>query len=188
MNKHWFLIFLIILFSASAFAQQTTKHTVSKGKNLLNIGVGVGNNFFPTEFRTYSPLNPVISYERSISEVISLGVQSSSAVSSSDYLIGGDAIATISTGALYIGGRGSYHFNEALTLNSDKYDVYVGASVGYVLLRQNKDAKTYDTLKNTVGYGAFAGAKYYFAPSFGVYAEAGYQTLSSLTFGFTFKF
>ncbi len=93
---------------------------------------------------------------------------------------------SITYSAIYLGVRGSYHFGDLLSLPKN-IDLYGGATAGYVILVVS-DNEGNAAAGSGAGGGAFVGGKYYFASNIGVYAEAGYQSLSYLNVGVTFKF
>lgn len=150
----------------------------SKGDKLLNIGVGL-NSY-------YSGGIPVgASFELGITEDISVGVNV-------DYLshkykgYGADWKFT----ALYIGARGSYHFNTLLNINNEKVDLYGGAALGYRSFKWNDG--DVEGLKNSYGsgvyFGVFAGGKYYFTNNIAGFAELGAIGSTNVRLGVAFKF
>lgn len=171
----------------SASTEKTTSvRAFSKGDNLLNIGIGIGSPFFGSGYSSSLPVNPSVSYEKGITNEISVGGQV--AFASSKYKVnfpGGNY--SFKENATYIGARGSYHFNELLELDP-KFDVYGGASIGYVIVNV-KDNQGYNgTTGSGVGFGLFAGGKYYFSKNTALFAELGYQSLAVLNVGVAFKF
>lgn len=65
--------------------------------------------------------------------------------------------------------RATYHFD---FVNSEVLDLYAGAMAGTVFFVGGTDGLTSSSTQ--VSPGAFAGINYYFTPSFGVFAEAGF--------------
>lgn len=187
MKKRSILTLVMTMVFTGAFAQQSTPERTGKGTDHLNVGLGIGSTFYEKGAEPYLPLNPVVSYEKIISDVISIGGQAMYAVATTLYGVG-DVVYTLNTGALYIGGRGSYHLNKALSLDENKFDIYGGASLGYVVVLPGRHQGSLTNIDSNVGYGAFAGAKYYFSRRTGLYAEAGYQSLSFVNVGLAFKF
>jgi len=157
----------------------------SKGDNLLNVGIGIGSPFFGSGYSSSLPVNPSISYEKGITDAISVGGQVSYA--SSKYKVNyPGSNYTFKENAFYIGARGSYHFNELLQLDP-KFDVYGGASLGYVITSVSDNQGFSTSTGSGIGFGVFAGGKYYFLSKTGLFAELGYQSLAVLNVGVTFK-
>ncbi len=160
------------LFSTGAMAQ------FKKGDNLLNVGIGV-NSYYSGGI----PLS--VSYEKGVTEDISVG-------GSLDYLshhygvFGADYRFT----ALYIGARGSYHFNRLLNLRNDKVDIYAGVGLGY----RSFSWSNYNgiSLGNTYGSGLFlgiyAGGRYYFSKKVGGFLELGALGSTNARLGVSFRF
>lgn len=174
----------------SAKANMTSETTTSvsaysKGDYLLNIGVGIGSPFFGSGYSTSLPVNPGISYEKGITDEISVGGQVAYASSKYNVNLPG-ANYSFKQNAFYIGARGSYHFNELLKLDP-KFDVYGGASLGYVVASVSDSQGFNGTTGSGIGFGLFAGGKYYFSNNTGLFAELGYQSLAVLNVGVTFK-
>lgn len=157
----------------------------SKGDNLLNVGVGIGSPFFGSGYSSSLPVNPSVSYEKGITDAISVGGQLSYA--SSKYKVNyPGSNYTFKENAFYIGARGSYHFNELLQLDP-KFDVYGGASLGYVITSVSDNQGFSSSTGSGIGFGVFAGGKYYFSSKTGLFAELGYQSLAVLNVGVAFK-
>jgi len=141
---------LIVLTNSAANAQ-----TFQKGDVVVNAGIGLGT--------TYSwagglglPIGAGLEYGVSNLDVGSIGV-------------GGDFGYVSGSGLsiLYIGGRGTYHFNELLDVDNDKLDVYGGLGIYYRSFNYNG----YGTFSNGI-IGSFdVGARYYFSDNIGGYAE-----------------
>ncbi|KAA6439615.1 hypothetical protein FEM33_11390 [Dyadobacter flavalbus] len=176
--KKIFLMFFVAAFmslaSEKAFAQY------EKGDKLLNVGIGLGTYGL---FGSGIPINA--SGEYGFSDKISGGIYL--AFVSTNYL-GGDWKYSY----VYAGPRASYHFNELFNISNDKFDIYGGAGL-YV---RNYSAKwkgagsyldNYKTSYTDIIPALHAGARYYFKPTFGGWAEVGYGA-SPLQLGVTFKF
>jgi hypothetical protein len=167
---------------------QSSSVAYNSGVNLVNIGIGVGTPFFGSGYSASLPVNPTVSYERGITDAISVGGQLSYA--SYKYSFSDGYIAnnySIKYSATYIGARASYHLSQLLSI-PDKFDLYGGASVGYVVVGASDNQGNAAILGSAFGVGGFAGGKYYFSSSTAVYAELGYQSLSYLNIGIAFKF
>lgn len=187
MKKQLLTICLLIASTMLTMAQKSS-NSFSSSDNLLNVGFGVGSPFFGAGYSSSLPINPTISYEHGVTDEISVGAQLSYASSKYSYNYGvfGGA-GTIKYNATYFGARGSYHLNDIIDLDS-KFDLYGGASLGYVVVSVSDSQSASGAAVSGAGYGLFGGGKYFFSPSAGVYAELGYQSLSFLNVGVTLKF
>jgi len=185
MKKTLLIIFLLMAARTISVAQSSS--AFSNGDNLFNAGIGIGTPFFGSGYSSSLPVNPTISYERGITDQISVGAQLSYASSKYSFDDGFGDDYSFTESAVYVGARGSYHFGEQLGLDS-KFDVYGGVSAGYVVVTVSDNEGDSDTGTSKPGFGAFAGGKYFFQPKLGVYAEVGYQSLSYLNIGLAFKF
>lgn len=91
-----------------------------------------------------------------------------------------------------IAARAAYHWD---VLNAKNAEVYAGAIVGVRFQTHNyktndpggKDPYPLSQSSVYPAYSAFAGARWYFVPSVGLFAEVGYG-ISYATVGFSFKF
>lgn len=181
MKKQLLFIALFGLFALAVKGQ--SKSSFNKGDNLFNIGVGIGSPFFGSGYSSSLPVNPSVSYERGVSDAISVGGQVSYASSKYD----GGYNYTFKESAIYIGARGSYHFNQLLNINP-KFDLYGGASLGYVTVSISDNQSTITGTASGFGFGLYAGGKYYLGSGTAIYSELGYQSLSFLNIGVAFKF
>ncbi len=166
-------IFLFLGVTPSTQAQ-----AYEKGDKLLNIGIGL-NSYYSSGI----PLNA--SFEVGVTDDISVG--GSLDYLSSKYTILNDYKFT----AIYIGARGSYHFNKLLNLNSDKVDLYGGLGLGYRSFSWS-DGFTSNVLGDSYGsgiyFGLHIGGKYYFSESIGGFAELGATGATNARLGVAFKF
>jgi hypothetical protein len=157
--------------SDKAFAQ------FEKGDKLLNAGINLGGTYGG------GGIGVGASYEQGIHDFISVGAQA-------DFVrwnYGGWVGSKINYNFFTIAARGSYHFGKHF-LTMDNLDLYAGPSLGYRIASFSYDGVGYNgTYGNGVFFGAFAGARYYFKPTMGVFAEVGYNA-SPLKAGITFKF
>ncbi|ARS42581.1 hypothetical protein CA265_24120 [Sphingobacteriaceae bacterium GW460-11-11-14-LB5] len=183
MKKHLHLTALFILIALTGIAQSKSG-SFNKGDNLFNIGVGIGSPFFGSGYTSSLPVNPSISYERGVTDAISVGGQLSYASSKYE---GFNNTYSFKESAIYVSARGSYHFNQLLDLNP-KFDLYGGASLGYVTVSISDNQGSFEGAASGLGFGLYAGSKYYLKPSTAIYAELGYQSLSLLNIGIAFKF
>lgn len=165
-----FIVALLAFSSEGAMAQ-----VYEKGDKLLNVGVGLG---------TYGAGGIGLggSFEYGIHEAISVGALAG--YSGKNYF--GSRFSV-----LYLGVRGSYHFNELLNLNNDQIDLYAGAGLGYRNVTWNIDGIGGGFLGKTYGGGIYPllhiGGKYYLKPNLGLFAELG-SGFGTLQAGVAFKF
>lgn len=170
---------LSVLITLGACAQEEKNGGFKKGDNLLNIGIGV-NSY-------YSGGIPFgASYEKAVSDLISVGANFDYLGSKYDYGSGAYRFR-----ALYLGARISYHFNSMLDISDEKVDLYGGGTLGY---RNFSWSDTYSggTLSGSYGsgiyLGAFIGGKYYFGNSVGAFAELGAIGSTNARIGLAFRF
>jgi hypothetical protein len=154
-----------------------------KGDNLLQIGVGLSSYYYGNPFG--------ITYEHGVSDDISFGAQldyNSSTYGGYGYY--GSYYNSYRWGytATYFGLRGSYHLNKILGINSNKFDLYAGAGLGYISFRWRDDYYGDVDYGSRIFLNYFVGAKYYFTPKIGAFAELGYTGLSSTRIGLAAKF
>jgi Outer membrane protein beta-barrel domain len=175
---------LLSLVAVSGFAvavQAQSDVSYDKGNVLVNAGIGVGNLYWGSGFKSTLPVNPAVSVEYGITENISVGA----AASYSGAKISGTGYEVKYTG-IFFGARGSYHF-----ATSEKLDPYAGLSLGYVSasVKDKSGSTAFVTAKSSgLGWGAHVGVRYYFQPNIGVYGELGASSFSILNLGAAFKF
>lgn len=172
MKKFHFSILLVLglLAGTQSFAQ----YVPDKGSKLLNVGIGVGGYGFGIGYS--SSVSFGASFEVGVVKNITVG-------GFADYRrlsfsgIGGDGISYY-----YLGARGSYHFNELLSLSTDKADLYAGIGLGY------------RGISGTYYYGGgggiivpiHLGGRYFFSEKVGAFAELA-SDVAPLKLGVTFK-
>jgi hypothetical protein len=79
---------------------------------------------------------------------------------------------------------GYYHFNKLIPI--EKMDVYAGAGLGF--RRFGADDYLVDYDESGVIFVVKVGIRYYVVKNFAVYAESGWDDMSSVNFGGTFRF
>lgn len=169
------LLFSVLILSGASVSAQ-----FDKGDKLLNAGINLGG--------TYGGGGVGVggSFEAGVHDFISVGGQADF-VSWNNSWGGYGWKYTFFT----IAARGSYHFGKHF-LTMDNLDLYAGPSLGYRVSKY-KDPSGWSggTYVNSYGsgvfFGVFAGARYYFKPTLGVFAEVGHNA-SPLKAGVTFKF
>jgi outer membrane protein W len=203
-----------ILFAAisSSFAQDGDA-AFQKGSSTVSLGYGFASpykslfklsNIFatdPTTSTKLSSLGPIgLTYEYGATDKISVGLQVAygtikNVTTDKDGLgAGKDYIITQKMDQVSAVARVNYHFG-----SSDKFDPYGGLGLGYgnfkfkTTTNDPTDVAADFALFNIKVPGALGitgqlGAKYYFSPNFGAYAEIGYLAGSFAQVGVTAKF
>jgi hypothetical protein len=176
MKKH---IFLTVIITVTFFFCQAQKGGYSQGNKLFNIGIGV-NSYYGGGI----PFGA--SFEFGIKDAISVGLNVD--YLSSDY---GYLSSNYKFTAIYVGGRGSYHFNEVLNINDEKIDLYGGCSIGYRSFSWS-DSYRNESLGGSYGsgiyFGVFIGGKYYFSDKICAFSELGAIGSTNARVGIGFKF
>ncbi len=185
---------IVVMFIAySSFAQKEA--LFENGTNVVNLGVGLGDVYFGSGYSGV-PLSFQASYDRGVTSKLGIGYIGAGGIVSYisrtyKYSYGGETYKYKNSGLL-IGARATYHFSLDGEI-AEKLDPYAGVMFGYVVTSSSNDVPsgtsvTYTAKGGAVGAGAFAGARYYFAPNFGVHAEVGYNIIAVLNTGITFRF
>lgn len=168
-----------LLFAAFALiAFQMSHAQIEKGTSMITVGVGISPTFYSGGgFKATLP--PVeASYEYGISEKITVGGFAGYAGAEFRSAGFGYDYTYILAGAL-----GNYHF-----VNSETFDVYIGAKLGYVNVSSKEVGTTFGIGAEASGilYGGQLGARYWFSDSIALNVEAGYG-VATLRAGITFK-
>ena len=175
-------VFFLIATAKDVTAQPST---FSKGDNVVNLGVGLGGNYW-TEHGADNLSVPFtfLSYERCIVNLFndkgSIGVGG---------LVGYSAFQWKQSGTgwrsndVFAGIRGALHCELV-----SKLDTYACLMLGYNF----NSWKTFSGGIKAIGlsrfeWGAFVGARYYFSESFAIFAEAGLG-YSNINGGISIKF
>ncbi len=167
----------VIMIALFGFWATTASAQYQKGQMDLNIGVGLGSTFVTGT----SSLPPVsVALDFGINDNVSLGGFAGYSSSSQDL-----GIAKWSFTYIIVGARGAYHKEFVENL-----DTYAGVLLGYNIASAKWEGTGLELPSPSVGgiaYAGFAGARYHFGDSFGVFAEVGYG-IALLTAGITMKF
>jgi hypothetical protein len=167
------LVALFLMCSFASFSQG-----FDKGDKLLNVGLNLGGTYG-------GGLGIGGSYEVGVTDFISVGGQAD--YNTWNYGWGG---YSWKYNFFNVGGRGSYHFGNHF-LKADNLDLYAGLALGYRISQYKDPSGWSGSYSSSYGSGVFlggyAGARYYFKPSLGAFAEVGSNT-SVLKAGVTFKF
>ena len=175
MKKFNFLLLLVIglLAGTQSFAQ----YVPDKGSKLLNAGVGLGGYGLGVGYSSGVALGA--SLEFGVVKNITVGGFADYRRLSFNGLTGvnGDGVSYF-----YIGARGSYHFNELLSLSTDKADLYAGIGLGYL----GVSGTYYYGGVGGIFFPIHLGGRYFFSENVGAFAELG-SSIAPLKLGVTFK-
>ncbi|MDH6342959.1 hypothetical protein M2480_002015 [Parabacteroides sp. PFB2-12] len=171
--KKVFLAFALLLATLTVQAQDV----FSKGSNNVNVGIGLGGNYFPIE----------ASYEHCIKDNLikgengSIGIGGYFAWYGDSEKYGG---VKWNYNHFVFGVRGAFHYQFV-----EKLDTYAGLMVGYNVASSSYDGETSvsGSADNVFLPGLYAGARYYFSPNVAVYSELGYGA-AYLSAGISFHF
>ncbi|TAE28139.1 MAG: hypothetical protein EAZ91_15170 [Cytophagales bacterium] len=161
-----FALALALMAGNTAFAQLA----VDKGDKFLNAGIGLGGGYYG-----YSGgIGIGGSFEVGVAKNITVGVVGA---------YRGYEFAS----AYRLGARGSYHFNEILKISEDKLDLYAGVGLIYGGWTWKESYVGLRSSYGGVDFGGHVGARYFFKPALGAFAEAGFG-VAPLQVGLSFKF
>lgn len=181
--KKNFAFMLCMLVSGLSFGQD-----FEKGGHYVTVGYGIDPYYHPFGWG----IGPVVAgYEYGVTDVLGIGRIGAGGSFGASFYPG-----YYSNGQKYVGTRFSilarvaYHFE----FDIPKLDVYAGVSGG-VHFRKEPYTEVFILQPTKYGYRSdvvpayhvFGGIRYFFVPSFGVYAEGGYG-LSALNAGMVFHF
>ncbi len=171
-----------LFFENSAFAQDGKDFTDVKGVNLLNAGIGLGSYGLSGT----GGLPIIASFEHGFHKNITAGA-------TFGYITRKYASDWRYTYMMF-GARASYHFNELMSLDNPKLDLYAGAGLMYRHYSfkykgdlGGEDEYDWDSNGGDIVFDLHAGGRYMFSDNFGAYAELGYG-ISPLQLGLTVKF
>lgn len=178
------LLFILGFISGTVYAQDT-EATFAKGDNVIGVGVGVGGVY---GFNSYSSQTPVfgLQYDRGI-----IPLKFGAVIGVGGFLgykgyVYKDGQYKDKWNIVIIGARGTFHYD---LFGVENLDTYGGMMLAYHALSHSDNYPAYYSRnKSGAAYASiFAGAKYYFSPGFGAFAEVGYG-VAWLTVGAAFKF
>jgi hypothetical protein len=163
---------LLLVFSLIASTQSFAQLAVDKGTKFANLGIGVGGYGYYTGGGGVG-LNASLDFGVAPNITVGgvVGYRSYGSVSNYNY------------NSFDIGARGSYHFNELLSLTSDKIDLYAGLGLSYFSFSYGGFASNYGTVYVPIHLGG----RYFFNEKIGAFAELG-SSLATLKLGVTAKF
>jgi len=159
----------------------------SKTTGLLTFSYGLPN--LPVSGQRYKGndrvgFGPVYAkYEHGIIDEVGIGGQL--AFSGGRYDYGGNQREKVN--AVHFAVLGYYHFNKLIPV--PQLDVYAGSGLAFRKRSIRYSDDVYDNYTDTDVTLAFkVGARYYVKSHFGFYAEAGFDNMSDLNLGVTFRF
>lgn len=182
--KKQLILTIALFFSAFSFAQD-----FEKGGHYVTVGYGFDPYYHP--FNRFG-IGPVVAgYEYGVTDILGIGRIGAGGTFGASFYPGTHSNGVHYTGTRFsILARAAYHFE----FNVPKMDVYAGVAIGAHFRKEayyNYNGIYADTYGYNSGvypaYHVFGGIRYFFVPSFGVYAEAGYG-LSALSGGMVFHF
>lgn len=181
MKTFLFKLFAIALIVSCSFNSAQAQTPFSTESHVIHGGLGIGGYGIGTGFLTGVSSTPILSvtYDQGIIDDLGIG----------NLGVGGGLglkyynfkNSDVSLTRMFIGARGTYHFD---FVNSENFDFYAGAMIGVDFYTSNVDG--FEGNSRLFG-GPLAGINYWFKPGFGVYAEAGYA-LGILNGGVAFNF
>lgn len=174
------IFFGVCLVGALSFLSNSALAQYKKGDNLLNLGLGL-NSYYSAGV----PVSAI--YEAGVSKDISFG-------GGIDYLSHtyGYLNSNYRYTSVYIGLRGSYHFNELLNLRSNDVDIYGGLSLGYRSFSWSEGNFNGTGLNSNYSSGLYlgvhVGGRYYFSNNVAGFLELGALGSTNARIGVAFKF
>jgi hypothetical protein len=165
--------------------------TFPKGSLAFSLGVGFGDLFW-SGYGSALGVSPVLDIDYALTDQIGIGnisIGGTVAYTSTKYTYYDEPNASYS--AILVGLRGAYHFILDADALKGKLDPYAGILLGFVITSNPATNSSYYHLPGTKASafqpGIFAGARYFFIPHFGAFAELGYNGFSIFTIGITVK-
>lgn len=150
---------------------------ISEGDSMITVAVGVSPTFYSgSGFEASLP--PVeAAYEYAISDKITVG--GFAGIATAEFRSAGFGYDYT---YILAGGLGNYHF-----VNSETFDVYVGAKLGYVNVSSKEVGTAFGISAESSGvlFGGQLGARYWITETIAINAEAGYG-VSAFRVGVTF--
>lgn len=198
MKKSLVLIFSVVLYlcGSQAFAQTSggfygepyssrNSGSFDQNKSILSLGYGLPN-LSGTGYFWYGNrigIGPLyLKYEKAVRDEVGVGGYVAFATSRYKYS-SGEVSRSTAIGATALG---YYHFNKLIPI--ERLDVYAGLGLGFRL--QNYSNTVIDDSDADVDvFPVFkVGARWYFSDGFSIYAESGYDRMSSVNLGISLSF
>jgi hypothetical protein len=200
-------VFLAALLALSGnFVIAQDEKAFNENTHIINLGVGLGTRYYggvlgSAAYRSTPAIS--LSYEQAYKKKLGpgflgigayLGYQRASLTDNNLYYFGTNYYYKHTWNYTMIAARGIYHWD---VLNAKNAEVYAGVIIGlriqtYNFYTNSPDPDDYYYYRLNPGsvypaYSVVAGARWYFASKFGLFAELGYG-ISYATGGFSFKF
>jgi hypothetical protein len=153
-----------------------------KGDVILSTGLGLGYWYGGGSYGGFAA-GLGVNAEFSITDEIAIGPYLAFTRRGYDYGVDGDYNTTF----IDFGARGSYHFGKLLKVNTDQFDPYAGAFLGFVAVNDDYDGDFYDSYGGRVQAGIYAGARWFFSEKFGAFGELSVGGMYPVFVGVTFK-
>ncbi|GAB3990084.1 hypothetical protein GCM10028807_16480 [Spirosoma daeguense] len=165
--------------SSAQPARSVSNRSVGARAKYLNLGIGLA-----TYYGGGVPIG--LSYEASLKSNKNFSVGASL-----DYFRYNYGYYSSHYNFIYAGARASYHLGEALNTQNDKFDPYIGATLGFRYAGYS-DSYGYDysygsSYNSGLYLGVHLGSRFMFSDKIGAFAEVGYG-VSALKLGLTAKF
>jgi hypothetical protein len=175
--------------SLSAMDLTTYPSAFKQGNIAINAGIGLGslsgygNTVIP-------PVSASVDFALPVAKLpFSFGALVGFTSSKYSYTYGSYGSYSYDYSIIAIGGRAGYHFN----FDVKNLDTYVGFMLGYYLVSASYTGTGYySSLSSSsaaaggIGWGTYVGARYFFTPNIGAFAELGYG-FTYITGGVSFK-
>lgn len=168
MKKLHFAIALVIALLAGT--QSFAQLAIDKGTKFINLGIGVGGYGYYTGGGIGLNASADFGVYKNITVGGVVGYKSYGSVGAYNYH------------SFDIGARGSYHFNELLSLSTDKADLYAGIGLSYYSFSYGGYLDNYGSVYLPIHLGG----RYFFSEKLGGFAELG-SSLATLKLGLTLK-
>lgn len=181
MKKNLLTLAVLLMFAVGASAQD-----FAKGDKVLNLGVGFGGSL-TSGSTVIPPISASLEFcivDNLFDAKSSIGIGGYAGYTTSKWKYSSDWGWNYTN--IVLGARGAFHYQFV-----DKLDTYAGVMLGYDIV----NTKEYGTHAGSIGSGSasgfiwsgFIGARYYFLPTIGVFAELGYG-IAYGNVGVAFKF
>ncbi|QJW92025.1 hypothetical protein HNV11_22895 [Spirosoma taeanense] len=162
-----FLLAFVLLAGTQSFGQLA----IDKGTKFINLGIGVGGYGYYT-----------VGGGIGLNAAADFGVTKNITVGAVAGYKSYGSVGAYKYNSFDIGARGSYHFNELLSLTSDAVDLYAGLGLSYYSFSYGGYLDNYGAVYLPIHLGG----RYFFSQNVGGFAELG-SSLATLKLGVTFK-
>jgi hypothetical protein len=171
---------LVIGTSASLSALDLTSYpsAFKQGNIAINAGIGLGSFGSVYGNTVVPPISATVDYALPIGKLpFSFGALVGFTSSKYSYSAGSYGTYSYDYSIIAIGARGAYHFN----WDVKNLDTYFGLMLGYYIVSASYTGTGYysslsssSAAASGIGWGTYVGARYFFTPNIGAFAELGY--------------